>query len=958
MSAKGISFTLVVIITNFGFAATTYDLASGNVSVPANATAIITQANLSTKQVRKITIGNGATVTLQGINMIQDGQGPLIKCNGNATVILADGTVNTLDKTTGVRYDEYPFQIAGSSNTTVVIKGGTAGTGKLIVRSPSSYIPGIGGYGSGNLRIEGGVLNITAGGDNHVSAIGPPHSYSGHSTPMGNITITGGTITATGGYSGIGPAYDNSCGAITISGGVVNASGYCRGGIESQKVIISGGIVNATNRYDKAGIQAGTLRITEGITKIVAGSKSGTPIVANQMEISSVLMDVTSSNGKVRTLTCPTYTITWKNYDGTTLKTNTGVRYGAIPSYSGSTPIKPSTAQYSYTFKGWSPTVVAATANKTYTAAFTETVRKYTVTWKDEGGSTLKTESIAYGTMPDYGDPPTKASSGVVTYAFAGWVPDIVAVSGAAIYTATYVRLNPEAPVITPESGTTFDSSLTVSMTCPTEGANIYYTTNGIDPTVESSAYKRFRITGKRTVKAIAEKDGLLSEVATAEYALGRCGDPVMSVVDGTEFAHANQLVSIWWDGGNDVGVLRYTLDGGDPTAESPIYEGPISISDSTVIKAKVFSDSYFDSNITTASLVRVWENVATPVIDAPASFAGSKAKVVISCTTEGAVIRYTLNGSEPNSHSAKYTGPIYVTDSCTVKAYAVKTDYLNSAVATQAIEKVWGIGDALGKPDHSFTTDGDGGAGWVEVDDATAPNGKAMKSGAIGNSQNSVLGTKIIGPGTLTFSWRTSCEEDPDSLYEWDHVEFSVDGAVLLRRDGINSWKEETVAITSDGEHTVIWTYKKDDVEADGEDAAYVAGYGWVTDYTETQTTEVSIPYAWLLQHDPEIVDEFDAYEAAAKVETGKKDYAGNSLQVWQDYVVGTDPTNPASRFMAKIEMVDGAPVVTWEPDLNTNGIIRTYKVYGKEKLEGGDEWQCPTNSLHRFFKVAVEMP
>ena len=83
-----------------------------------------------------------------------------------------------------------------------------------------------------------------------------------------------------------------------------------------------------------------------------------------------------------------------------------------------------------------------------------------------------------------------------------------------------------------------------------------------------------------------------------------------------------------------------------------------------------------------------------------------------------------------------------------------------------------------------------------------------------------------------------------------------------------------------------------------------------------------------------------------------------GNAMQVWQDYVAGTDPTNLTSRFAAKIEMVDGAPVVTWEPDLNTNGVIRTYKVYGKETLNGGGEWQYPTNSLHRFFKVMVEMP
>ena len=41
----------------------------------------------------------------------------------------------------------------------------------------------------------------------------------------------------------------------------------------------------------------------------------------------------------------------------------------------------------------------------------------------------------------------------------------------------------------------------------------------------------------------------------------------------------------------------------------------------------------------------------------------------------------------------------------------------------------------------------------------------------------------------------------------------------------------------------------------------------------------------------------------------------------------------------------------------MNTNGVVRTYKVYGSETLDGGGDWQYPTNSLHRFFKVTVEM-
>ena len=60
-----------------------------------------------------------------------------------------------------------------------------------------------------------------------------------------------------------------------------------------------------------------------------------------------------------------------------------------------------------------------------------------------------------------------------------------------------------------------------------------------------------------------------------------------------------------------------------------------------------------------------------------------------------------------------------------------------------------------------------------------------------------------------------------------------------------------------------------------------------------------------------------------------------------------------------ANIEMIDGLPRVWWSPDLNEGGTKneRTYKVWGKETLEDG-EWQYPTNALHWFFKVTVEMP
>jgi uncharacterized repeat protein (TIGR02543 family) len=136
-----------------------------------------------------------------------------------------------------------------------------------------------------------------------------------------------------------------------------------------------------------------------------------------------------------------TYTITWNNADGTTLKTDT-VAYGGMPSYSGDTPIKEADAQYTYTFKGWSPEVTAVTGDATYTAMYDQTLRSYTVTWKNDDGTVLETdENVSYGTTPEYnGETPTKSGTDQYSYAFKGWSPAVSTVTGDVTYTAEYTE--------------------------------------------------------------------------------------------------------------------------------------------------------------------------------------------------------------------------------------------------------------------------------------------------------------------------------------------------------------------------------------------------------------------------------------------------------------------------------------------------------------------------------------
>ena len=148
----------------------------------------------------------------------------------------------------------------------------------------------------------------------------------------------------------------------------------------------------------------------------------------------------TGTNMTNYTTSCvPTYTITWKNDDDTVLETDK-VKENTTPSYDGATPTKAADAQYTYTFKGWTPNIVEATKDATYTATYTATVNKYTITWKNEDGTVLETDNnVPYGETPSYnGATPTKAATAQYTYTFNGWSPEVTTVTGDATYSATF----------------------------------------------------------------------------------------------------------------------------------------------------------------------------------------------------------------------------------------------------------------------------------------------------------------------------------------------------------------------------------------------------------------------------------------------------------------------------------------------------------------------------------------
>ena len=84
-------------------------------------------------------------------------------------------------------------------------------------------------------------------------------------------------------------------------------------------------------------------------------------------------------------------------------------------------------------------------------------------------------------------------------------------------------------------------------------------------------------------------------------------------------------------------------------------------------------------------------QTVATPVFSVASGTYFEEFDVEITCTTEGAVIYYTNDGSDPTAESTVYEGAIHVDSDVTLKAIAMLDGYENSNIATVNYELITG---------------------------------------------------------------------------------------------------------------------------------------------------------------------------------------------------------------------------------------------------------------------------
>ena len=134
--------------------------------------------------------------------------------------------------------------------------------------------------------------------------------------------------------------------------------------------------------------------------------------------------------------------------------------------------------------------------------------------------------------------------------------------------------------------------------------------------------------------------------------------------------------------------TIFYTIDGTTPTAESTLYKEPFVLDKNCTVKAIATWSGAFASPVATMG-IDIFD-VATPVI------AHDGKSITITCATEGAIIYYTLDGTEPTTESTIYVEPFIVSDNCTIKAIAIKEGWHDSQGISYSVNWVKVCGYAI----------------------------------------------------------------------------------------------------------------------------------------------------------------------------------------------------------------------------------------------------------------------
>ncbi len=160
-------------------------------------------------------------------------------------------------------------------------------------------------------------------------------------------------------------------------------------------------------------------------------------------------------------------------------------------------------------------------------------------------------------------------------------------------------------PTISPAGGV-FDEPLSVTLSCATTGAEVWYTTDGSTPTNQAPSLPYtgtpVQVATSLTLTARGFKtDYQTSAIASAVFTGPQVKTPVFSPPGG--MFTGTQIVSIAC--ATTGATLRFTITGLDPQESDPLYTEPLFLTEGTTLKARAWRSGLTPSTVATAVFVK-----------------------------------------------------------------------------------------------------------------------------------------------------------------------------------------------------------------------------------------------------------------------------------------------------------------------------------------------------------------
>lgn len=264
-------------------------------------------------------------------------------------------------------------------------------------------------------------------------------------------------------------------------------------------------------------------------------------------------------------------------------------------------------------------------------------------------------------------------------------------------------------PVAAPPGGA-YREPQRVSLASETPSALIYYTLDGSDPITNPNGTRR-KYTGPlvvaldSTLKAFAQSpittpSAVMTEIYMKDNSGGGGNDggnggggsvgivatPVATPAGGA--FEGPQIVTLATS--TSGASIYFTLDCSDPMTSPTrqLYTAPITVSMGTLLKAYAVKAGMYDSGLLMLCFTQK-KSVEMPMANPPGGAFRSAQRVYLSTETLGALIHYTLDGSDPitdpNRTRQTYVKPLDISLGTTLKAYATRDGYVASAVLTES---------------------------------------------------------------------------------------------------------------------------------------------------------------------------------------------------------------------------------------------------------------------------------